>query len=80
MRQLFQNAMILLQNVTVITKCDVYYKLRQYTYLLISFAYKQEKFSLRMLLRIDVVYLIVDNIFIIKIGPYKIYIKSSKYE
>ena len=31
MQQLLQIAMILLQNVTVITKCDVYYKLRQYT-------------------------------------------------
>ena len=30
MRQLLQIAMILLQNQTVITKCDVYYKLRQY--------------------------------------------------
>ena len=29
MRQLLQIATILLQNVTVITKCDVYYKLRQ---------------------------------------------------
>ena len=29
MRQLLQNATILLQSVTVITKCDVYYKLRQ---------------------------------------------------
>ena len=27
---LLQNATILLQNATVITKCDVYYKLRQY--------------------------------------------------
>ena len=31
MQQLLQNATILLQNVTVITKCNVYYKLRQYT-------------------------------------------------
>ena len=31
MRQLLQNAKILLQKATVITKCDVYYKLRQYT-------------------------------------------------
>ena len=30
MRQLLQIAMILLQNQTVITKCDVYYKLREY--------------------------------------------------
>ena len=30
MRQLLKIAMILLQNATVITKCDVYYKLRQY--------------------------------------------------
>ena len=30
MRQLSQIATILLQNATVITKCDVYYKLRQY--------------------------------------------------
>ena len=30
MRQLLQIATILLQNATVITKCDVYYKLRQY--------------------------------------------------
>ena len=30
MRQLLQNATILLQNATFITKCDVYYKLRQY--------------------------------------------------
>ena len=29
MRQLLQIAMILSQNETVITKCDVYYKLRQ---------------------------------------------------
>ena len=29
-RQLLQIATILLQNATVITKCDVYYKLRQY--------------------------------------------------
>ena len=28
---LFQNATILLQNAAVITKCDVYYKLRQYS-------------------------------------------------
>ena len=35
-RQLLQIASILLQNATAITKCDVYYKLRQYTeYLLI---------------------------------------------
>ena len=31
MRQLLQT--ILLQNATVITKCDVYYKLRQYSFL-----------------------------------------------
>ena len=30
MQQLLQNATILLQDATVITKCDVYYKLRQY--------------------------------------------------
>ena len=30
MRQLLQIATILLQNAAVITKCDVYYKLRQY--------------------------------------------------
>ena len=30
MRQLLQNATILLQDATVATKCDVYYKLRQY--------------------------------------------------
>ena len=30
MRRLLQIAMILLQNATAITKCDVYYKLRQY--------------------------------------------------
>ena len=30
MQQLLQIARILLQNVTVITKCDVSYKLRQY--------------------------------------------------
>ena len=30
MRHLLQNTTILLQNVTVTTKCDVYYKLRQY--------------------------------------------------
>ena len=30
MRQLLQNATILLQNVIDVTKCDVYYKLRQY--------------------------------------------------
>ena len=30
MRQLLQIATTLLQNATVITKCDVYYKLRQY--------------------------------------------------
>ena len=29
MRQLLQNVTILLQKATVITKCDVYYKLRQ---------------------------------------------------
>ena len=34
MRQLLQIATILLQNATVITKCDVYYKLRQYAHLL----------------------------------------------
>ena len=28
---LLQNAAVLLQNATVITKCDAYYKLRQYT-------------------------------------------------
>ena len=33
MRQLLQIATILLQNSTVFTKCDVYYKLRQYTIL-----------------------------------------------
>ena len=27
---LLQNATVLLQNATIITKCDVYYKLRQY--------------------------------------------------
>ena len=31
MRQLLQNAMILLQNATAILKCNVYCKLRQYT-------------------------------------------------
>ena len=31
MRQLLQNTATLFQNATVITKCDVYYKLRQYT-------------------------------------------------
>ena len=31
MRQLLQIAMILLQNAAVITKCDVYYKLQQYS-------------------------------------------------
>ena len=30
MRELLQIATVLLQNATVITKCDVYYKLRQY--------------------------------------------------
>ena len=30
LRQLFQNAPILLQNLTVITKCDVDYKMRCY--------------------------------------------------
>ena len=30
MRQLLQNATIFLQNATVITKCDIYSKLRQY--------------------------------------------------
>ena len=30
MQQLFQTATILLQNKTVITKCDAYYKLAQY--------------------------------------------------
>ena len=30
MRQLLQNMTILLQNATVITKCNVFYKLRQY--------------------------------------------------
>ena len=33
MQQLLQIATILLQNAAVITKCDVYYKLRQITYL-----------------------------------------------
>ena len=32
MQQLLQNETILLQNVTVIKKYDVYYKMRQYTY------------------------------------------------
>ena len=32
MRQLLQIGTILLQNATVTTKCDVYYKLRQYSY------------------------------------------------
>ena len=32
MQQLLQNAMILLWNAPVITKCDVYYKMRQCTY------------------------------------------------
>ena len=32
MRELLENATILLQNATVITKCDVCYKLRQYTH------------------------------------------------
>ena len=31
MQQLLQNATILLQNATVIMKCNVYYKLRQDT-------------------------------------------------
>ena len=30
MQQLLQNATILLQDAAVVTKCDVYYKLRQY--------------------------------------------------
>ena len=30
MRQLLQNAMILVKNTTAITKCDIYCKLRQY--------------------------------------------------
>ena len=30
-RQLLQNAMILLQNTTAITKCTIYYKMRRYT-------------------------------------------------
>ena len=30
LRQLLQTATTLLQNATVITKCDVFYKLRQY--------------------------------------------------
>ena len=34
MRQLLQIAMILLQNATVFTKCDIYYKLPQYKVLL----------------------------------------------
>ena len=32
MRQLSQIVTILLQNATVVTKCHVYYKLRQYTH------------------------------------------------
>ena len=32
MQQLLQIATVLLQNATVITNCDVYYKLRQYSY------------------------------------------------
>ena len=36
MWQLLQNVMILLQNATVITKCDVYYKLWQYIHLLLK--------------------------------------------
>ena len=31
MQELLQNMATLLQNVTIITKCNVYYKLRQYT-------------------------------------------------
>ena len=31
MQQLFWNASISLQNTTVVTKCDVYYKVRWYT-------------------------------------------------
>ena len=31
MEQLLQNAAILLQNATVIRKCDVYYKMRWYS-------------------------------------------------
>ena len=39
MRQLLQIATILLQNAIYITKCDVYYKLRQYSplYIITSF-------------------------------------------
>ena len=34
MKQLLQNALILLQNVTFITNCDVYYKMRRYPHAL----------------------------------------------
>ena len=32
LRQLLQSASILLENVTVITNCNVYYKMHQYSY------------------------------------------------
>ena len=40
---LLQNATTLLQNATVITKCDVYYKLRQYNNMVV---YKKRAFVL----------------------------------
>ena len=48
MRRLLQNVTILLQNATVITKCDVYYKLRQYSYTWnnIKTSYKNNKFKI----------------------------------
>ena len=42
MRKLLQNPTTLLQNTTVIKKCDVYYKLRQYTGLNTSMEERKE--------------------------------------
>ena len=48
MRQLLQIATTLLQNAAVITKCDVYYKLQQYTLLLqISMLYLAPRVAVR---------------------------------
>ena len=48
MRQLLEIATMLLQNATAVTKCDVYYKLRQYISLSLTLNLKFEKFYIAL--------------------------------
>ena len=49
MRQLLQNTTILLQNAGIITKCDVYYKFRQYDVLKIDVRPVRMKFRVQLM-------------------------------